>query len=76
MKGEIFFRLLVLCLYLLQFFLDLNFFIFDKVVTVIYRICKLLFFNFFGHVSRMFTNCPGDLCSIPGRVIPNFKNGT
>ena len=29
-----------------------------------------------GPVGRVFANDPGDLGSIPGRVIADFKNGT
>ena len=29
-----------------------------------------------GLVGRVFVNGPGDLGSIPGHVIPDFKNGT
>ena len=44
-----------------------------KLITNIKLNCNVLsqyFDRLIGLVGRVFTNGPGDLCSIPGRVIP------
>ena len=49
-------------------------------LETIFSIFWYLYFQisdrFIGLVGRVFANGPGDLGSIPGRVIPKTKNGT
>ena len=40
-------------------------------MAVIFTVYRLI-----GLVGRVFASGPGNLGSIPGRVIPDFKNGT
>ena len=53
-------------LFFVSFFFNLNLFVLEWKTWYRITVCKL----FIGLVGRVFANDPGDLGSIPGRVIP------
>ena len=72
-KDNINVNKLTLFLVFLFFSAKILFFIYARYIFIRLTFIYLILNRVIGLMSRVFTNCPGDQCSIPGQVVPKTQ---